>query len=437
MALDLFTQVMQMKPADKSLAVYDSQSLKKNQQASNRDNLAANEKDRPQFGEVMEKVQHEQNGKPAGDDGMSAKTEDVRAKLEEVSARAEEMNDSANSIPAEVYDKIQALLKLIKTALETRFADENSALKGTGEGDSQSKMELMNALKDILAKLDKLLETNSDPAAMLKMLDSIQQEAAAVIAQNTKPKAEPQSPRSELRIEAASKPADASNVKVIDLRGREPVQPEIAAVDEPKSVKEILPKEKKLTNDTGGIADKTAHTRTEKNEAAQTAKFTLDTPDVKNGRLSEPAPFVRHYQSFANPVSRANIESIMHGVTGKAIVVLQEGRSEMRLNLSPPELGKMNMKFELENGELIGKIVVSTQEAKMLFDQNLGDLQKNLQDAGVNVTSLDVSLGQEENNAEEKDASSARNGGILTDELALDEEWTALSLYDSSVNLIA
>ena len=127
----------------------------------------------------------------------------------------------------------------------------------------------------------------------------------------------------------------------------------------------------------------------------------------------------------------------MHGVTGKAIVVLQEGRSEMRLNLSPPELGKMNMKFELENGELIGKIVVSTQEAKMLFDQTLGDLQKNLQDAGVNVTSLDVSLGQEENNAEEKDASSARNGGILTDELALDEEWTALSLYDSSVNLIA
>lgn len=91
---------------------------------------------------------------------------------------------------------------------------------------------------------------------------------------------------------------------------------------------------------------------------------------------------------------RVSIEQMLQQVAGKALITLRDGQSEMRLQLTPPDLGRMEMKIILEDGQMMGKIVVSTPEAKALFDQNLGELQRQLQQAGVHVGNLDVSLGQ-------------------------------------------
>ncbi|URA10904.1 flagellar hook-length control protein FliK [Thermospira aquatica] len=98
---------------------------------------------------------------------------------------------------------------------------------------------------------------------------------------------------------------------------------------------------------------------------------------------------------------RVSVEQMLQQVAGKALITLRDGQSEMRLQLTPPDLGRMEMKIVLEDGQMRGKIVVSTPEAKALFDQNLGELQRQLQQVGVQVGSLDVSLGQSGRGEEE------------------------------------
>jgi len=119
------------------------------------------------------------------------------------------------------------------------------------------------------------------------------------------------------------------------------------------------------------------------------------------GREGMPLPSPKGIQDFGVKTTpalpslpRVSVEQMLQQVAGKALITLRDGQSEMRLQLTPPDLGRMEMKIVLEDGQMQGKIVVSTPEAKQLFDQNLGELQRQLQQAGVQVGNLDVSLGQ-------------------------------------------
>jgi len=137
-------------------------------------------------------------------------------------------------------------------------------------------------------------------------------------------------------------------------------------------------------------------------------------------------------------LARVSVEHLLQQVAGKALITLRDGQSEMRLQLTPPELGRMDMKIVLEDGQMKGKIVVSTPEAKALFDQNLGELQRQLQQVGIQLGQLDVSLGQFErgdssqSNMDSSFSSLGNVEGVLST-----EEVVSSSLWESNaVNYI-
>ena len=146
----------------------------------------------------------------------------------------------------------------------------------------------------------------------------------------------------------------------------------------------------------------------------------------------------KQYVSYSSPVSRANLEAMMSGITGKALVTLRNGKSELKMQLFPPELGRMSMKFTLKDGVMVGKIVVATADAKMLFDQNLSQLQQSLANAGVNVSQLNVSVGGESGDSQQElfDGQAAVSG-ISENGNSNEEAVVVHSLFDSSVNYIA
>ncbi len=144
--------------------------------------------------------------------------------------------------------------------------------------------------------------------------------------------------------------------------------------------------------------------------------------------------------NYSLPLNRAGLEALMQNVTGRALVTLRDGKSEMRMNLIPPELGRMSMKFVLEGGRMTGQIVVSTPEAKMIFDQNLGDLQRSLQQAGINIGNLNVSLsGDGQENSGQVPEGSVNNyyTGDITVEQPDEPENAYKSLFESSINYLA
>jgi flagellar hook-length control protein FliK len=436
MALDMFTQAIQTKHTEKPM-FHEAGQTKKTDTFNGRDPVKAAEKDQPKFGEVLEKVQNENKGNSAEKQNETAKREEVRGKAEEIQAKIAAMKDDPNSLPPEVLEKITAILNQLMAVLNPRQNAKHTQADAM-VSDSMPVTNMLDMMKDLLAQIDKMLESKPDAQTFMQTLVTMEKEIAKMQTPVVKATADNSPAKVELNTEnKLTNNPSPDKVKVVDMRERETQPVEKADGSKPKDFKELMPKDKSQTAVKDTNANNIAHTRSEKEAAAQTVKNGAEMQNAKIDAKIEAGPVARQYQTFANSVSRANMESIMQGVVGKAVVVLQDGRSEMKMNLVPPELGKMRLNFELEHGELVGKIVVSTQEAKMLFDQNLGNLQRSLQDAGVNVASLDVSLQQGDGgNPEQADVPYGADGA-LTAEAAAEAVFEPFSIYESSLNLIA
>ncbi|MGC8870504.1 MAG: flagellar hook-length control protein FliK [Brevinematia bacterium] len=105
-------------------------------------------------------------------------------------------------------------------------------------------------------------------------------------------------------------------------------------------------------------------------------------------------------------------QSVLNEFTGKVLINLKNGNSEMKMTLFPPELGKVFVKFESIEGKLVGNIVVSTREAYTLFEEHLSVLKDNLVNQGVNVQNITLTI----------DSSLYGNGGGRNKELFNNEE---------------
>ena len=85
----------------------------------------------------------------------------------------------------------------------------------------------------------------------------------------------------------------------------------------------------------------------------------------------------------------------MQNMAGKMSILLQDGKNELRMKLTPPELGQMKLSFITQDNIMVGKIVVETLEAKMFFEQNLDNLRESLAQAGVKLGNIDIDLGSQ------------------------------------------
>ncbi|MGL5254131.1 MAG: flagellar hook-length control protein FliK [Brevinema sp.] len=94
-----------------------------------------------------------------------------------------------------------------------------------------------------------------------------------------------------------------------------------------------------------------------------------------------------------SPAMMHQIENMMSQIGARSLVVLRDGGSEFKMKLTPPELGQMKISFRLEEGMMMGKIVVSTPEAKALFEENMNMLKESFKQSGINIAQVDVSLG--------------------------------------------
>lgn len=127
-----------------------------------------------------------------------------------------------------------------------------------------------------------------------------------------------------------------------------------------------------------------------------TAKATdvqVDNKIIAQPLKSEMIAAERLYSSFSSAVSRVQVEALMQNVSGKISMILQDGGNELRMKLTPPELGQMKLSFLSEDGMMRGKIVVETPEAKLFFEQNINNLRESLANVGISLGSVDVELG--------------------------------------------
>jgi flagellar hook-length control protein FliK len=74
---------------------------------------------------------------------------------------------------------------------------------------------------------------------------------------------------------------------------------------------------------------------------------------------------------------------------------VRAGKSELRLQLRPPELGEVRIRLTLEDNVMTARIVVSTENARGMITRQLEYLRSSLTEEGVRVDRFDVLVGEQ------------------------------------------
>ncbi|MFW6249892.1 MAG: flagellar hook-length control protein FliK [Alkalispirochaetaceae bacterium] len=125
-------------------------------------------------------------------------------------------------------------------------------------------------------------------------------------------------------------------------------------------------------------------------------------------------------------------------IVRNARVMLREGgNGELRLNLSPKELGSVRVQLQLQDSHIAGRIIVENSTVREVFEQNLEQLQRAFQSQGLDTGRLEVAVEQRGDGRERRGRGETGRG----EEVRIFEEHTARlpdSFYeDARVNLMA
>ncbi|MBM4053993.1 MAG: hypothetical protein FJ264_04825 [Planctomycetes bacterium] len=109
--------------------------------------------------------------------------------------------------------------------------------------------------------------------------------------------------------------------------------------------------------------------------------------------------------------SPANSNTVQNNVMEQIlenIKTLQHGnRSEIKLQLTPPELGTVKLHFTEENDEIRAKIYVENTEVKAAIQNNIHRLKESIATNGVEIHKLEVYVQNENRNEQEQQQSFA------------------------------
>ncbi len=83
-----------------------------------------------------------------------------------------------------------------------------------------------------------------------------------------------------------------------------------------------------------------------------------------------------------------NIEKIEQAVRQS----VRNNLSEMSIQLSPPELGKISIHLEMQSGSLSATIKTETNDAQQYLSQNIEQLRHNLEVQGIDLDKFDVNV---------------------------------------------
>lgn len=88
-------------------------------------------------------------------------------------------------------------------------------------------------------------------------------------------------------------------------------------------------------------------------------------------------------------------EAIFSQIVEKAKIMVNNGNSEMELQLKPDTLGKIQLRISIENQLVSAKFIAESEQVKALIESNFADLKQTLNQQGVQVDQLQVSVGQQ------------------------------------------
>jgi len=86
---------------------------------------------------------------------------------------------------------------------------------------------------------------------------------------------------------------------------------------------------------------------------------------------------------------------VLSQIVKKADLLVGKTQSEMIMKLEPENLGKVTLKIAMERGTMTASFQAENQQVKAMIESNTDSLRDMLQEKGINVTAINVSVNQQ------------------------------------------
>jgi hypothetical protein len=118
--------------------------------------------------------------------------------------------------------------------------------------------------------------------------------------------------------------------------------------------------------------------------------------------------------SFSN--QQANTSSYLSSGVGEQIqesvrASLSQGDQQITIRLNPPELGKVFIKFQEQDGSITGILEVSKQQTRYEVEQALPEVIRNLADSGIGIRRLEVVMTNTEQSQQQENKEHSLTSG--------------------------
>jgi flagellar hook-length control protein FliK len=118
--------------------------------------------------------------------------------------------------------------------------------------------------------------------------------------------------------------------------------------------------------------------------------------------------------SFSN--QQANTSSYLSSGVGEQIqesvrTSLSQGDQQITIRLNPPELGKVFIKFQEQDGGITGILEVSKQQTRYAVEQALPEVIRNLADSGIGIRRLEVVMTNTEQSQQQENKDQSLTSG--------------------------
>lgn len=91
---------------------------------------------------------------------------------------------------------------------------------------------------------------------------------------------------------------------------------------------------------------------------------------------------------------KVNRTEIINQIVKKAEIILDDAMPEMRMQLEPENLGKLTLRVAVEKGLITAKFTAESYEVKQTIESSFNELKDMLQEKGLLIQNLSVSVGQ-------------------------------------------
>lgn len=163
-----------------------------------------------------------------------------------------------------------------------------------------------------------------------------------------------------------------------------------------------------------------------------------------NDAIATPTSF----RETAPPATAVPLEQLarrLNGDLGESVVrqaqiLMSEGdKAEIRLIIRPPELGRVRIQLQMEQGHIAGRILVDNANVRQMVEQNLAALQRAFAEAGLEMGQLDVRSGDSQEHAgQQQNADNSRSNGRKVAQLEQSVRTVAeLDYGHRHINLVA